>query len=308
MGVVARCMTTPTVRNVRHKEIVLPSQFDGSPMEWARDRTSLWNVAESAEKRKNSCVAREFQVALPPELSPEQRRSLSRSFAREIADRYGVAVDLAVHDPKPGRESPNYHAHLLITTREVTPTGLGAKTGLDMQAVARAQRGLAHHGEEYSAVRERWAIATNKALNEANLDVRVDHRTLAAQGIDRQPMVHVPMEFYALERQGMPKEAAERLREQYRAQVAAYRARSAQAPVRAPVKEPAPHVEQPVASAPPVLVPRNVEEVRRRAVREWLAMRSKEVESSSSQRDEAKQADVARAAEASSDLDNGHGR
>src|SRR6185437_11060240 len=261
-------------QDVRHKEIFLPSQFDGSPMEWAHDRTRLWNTAESAEKQKNSRVAREFQVALPPELTAEQRLSLSRSFAREIADRYGVAVDLAVHDPKPGRESTNYHAHLLTTTREVTPTGLGAKTGLDMQAVVRAQRGLSGHGEEYSSLRERWAVATNKALREANLDVRVDHRTLAAQGIDRKPLVHVPMEFYALERKGMPKEAAEQLREQYRARVAAYRERSGQAS--ASVQEPAPHIEQDVASAPPVLVPRNVEEVRRRAVREWLAMRSKE--------------------------------
>ncbi len=293
-------------QDVRHKEIFLPSRFDDSRMEWARDRASLWNVAEAAESRRNSRVAREYQVALPPELTAQQRLSLSRSFAREIADRYGVAVDLAVHDPKPGRESTNYHAHLLTTTREVTPTGLGAKTGLDMQAVSRAQRGLAGHGEEYSVLRERWAIATNKALREANIDVRVDHRSLAAQGIDRKPLVHVPMEFYALEAKGMPKEAAEQLREQYRARVAAYRERTAQVAV--PVKGLAPQVEQAVASAPPVLVPRNVEEIRRRAVREWLAMRSKEAESSSSQRSTANQADVARAAESSSDPDHGPGR
>src|SRR5579859_6079132 len=106
-------------QDVRHKEIFLPSQFDGSPMQWAYDRASLWNTAESVEKRKNSRVAREYQVALPPELTPQQRLALARSFAREICDRYGVAVDLAVHDPKPDRASTNYHAHLLTTTREV---------------------------------------------------------------------------------------------------------------------------------------------------------------------------------------------
>ena len=293
-------------QDVRHKEILLPSQFEGLPMEWARDRTRLWNTAESAEKRRNSRVAREFQVALPPELSPEQRLALARSFAREVSNRYGVAVDLAVHDPKPDRPSNNYHAHLLTTTREVTLTGLGAKTGLDMQAVIRAQRGLTSHVEEYSALRERWAVATNHALHEASLDVRVDHRSLAAQGIERAPMVHVPMEFYSLERQGMSKEAAEQLREQYRTRVAAHRERTRQVAPVTQALEPRPGA----VSAPesPVVTPRNVEEVRRRAVRQWLAMRSKEAESSRPQRDATRQADLARSAEAGTDPDNGRGR
>jgi len=213
-------------QDVRHKEILLPSRFGEAPMEWARNRVSLWNAAEAAEKRRNSRVAREFEVALPAELNPEQRLALSRTFAREIADRYGVAVDLAIHDPKPGRDSPNFHAHLLATTREVSEKGLGAKAGLDMRAVLRAQQGLAPHAEEYSIMRERWATLTNEAFREANLPLRVDHRTLTAQGIDRKPLVHIPMEFFQLERQGMPKEAAERLRADYRARVAAYRERS----------------------------------------------------------------------------------
>ncbi len=214
-------------KDVRHSEIVLPSRLDASKATWAQDRVRLWNAAEAAEKRRDSRVAREYQVALPPELTPDQRLALARSFSRELADRYGVAVDLAIHDPKPGRESQNFHAHMLTTTREVTPTGLGAKTGLDMRSVARAQRGLSSHSEEYSVLRERWATLTNQALREANVEARVDHRSLAAQGIDRKPLLHVPLEFYQLERNGMPKEAAERLREDYRARLSAYRERSA---------------------------------------------------------------------------------
>src|ERR1700744_26817 len=56
-------------QDVTHKEIFLPSQLGDAPMEWARDRASLWNAAESAEKRRNARVAREFQVTLPSELS-----------------------------------------------------------------------------------------------------------------------------------------------------------------------------------------------------------------------------------------------
>ncbi|MGH8211430.1 MAG: MobQ family relaxase [Steroidobacteraceae bacterium] len=255
--------------DVRHTEIFLPAKLGASPMEWARDRASLWNAVEAAEKRRDSRVAREYQVALPPELSADQRVALARSFSRELSERYGVAVDLAVHDPKPGGNALNFHAHLLTTTREVTPAGLGAKAGLDMGAVARATQGLTDHSEEYTALRERWATLTNQALHEAHIEARVDHRTLTAQGLDRQPLVHVPMEFYRLEKRGVSSAVAARLREDYRARVAARLERSA-GPARL---QAAPQREQ-------VIDPRSVEEIRRHAVQAWLRMRSKEAESS----------------------------
>jgi ATP-dependent exoDNAse (exonuclease V) alpha subunit len=291
-------------KDVRHTEIILPSKLDASTAAWAQDRARLWNTAEAAEKRRNSRVAREYEVALPPELTPDQRLALARTFSRELADRYGVAVDLAIHDPKPGRESTNYHAHILTTTREATPKGLGTKVGLDMASVARAQRGLSSHSEEYSTLRERWATLTNQALREANIEARVDHRSLAAQGIDRKPLLHVPFEFYQLERKGMPKEAAERLREDYRARLTAFRERSGE--TKAAQTEPAQTKSEAalsrrdgqharaVQSAEPdatTVVPRNSEEVRRRAVQAWLRMRSKEGEST---REESNQTAVAR--------------
>jgi hypothetical protein len=258
-------------KDVTHTEIFLPSQLGETPMPWARDRASLWNAAEFAEKRGNSRVAREFQVSLPSELSPTQRLALARGFAREMSDRYGIAVDLAVHDPKPDGDPRHFHAHLLATTREVTPTGLGAKAGLDMQAVQRASQGLSDHSEEYTAVRERWATHMNEAFREANLEIRVDHRTLAVQGIDRQPMVYVPMEFYQRQIKGLKSGELVRLREEYRERVAARRELSNQ---RAPTRE---AVAAPTEKA---IDPRNVEEIRKHAVQAWLRLRAKEAESS----------------------------
>ena len=240
--------------DVRHKEIFLPSGLDASKLEWARDRAALWNTAERAELRRDSRVAREFQVMLPSELAPQQRLALARNFARELSDRYKIAIDLAVHDPPKG-DDRNFHAHLLATTREVTPDGLGPKAGLDMSGVKRVSLGLTDHVEEYTAVRERWAKLTNEALREAGIEARVDHRTLAAQGIDRQPMVHVPMEFYRWK--GVDPETLNRIREDYRARVAA-------------------RGEHPHQTAQqPEVDPRNMEEVRRRAAQAWLEMRSK---------------------------------
>ena len=288
-------------KDVIHTEIFLPSQLGEAPMQWARDRASLWNTAESAEKRRDARVAREFQVALPPELSPPQRLALVRGFAQEMADRYGIGVDLAVHQPREGGDPRNFHAHLLATTREVTPWGLGEKAGLDMHAVQRAKQGLSDHSEEYTAVRERWAAHMNDAFRAANIDERVDHRTLAAQGIDRQPMVYVPMEFYQRQLKGLEPGQIERLREEYRARVAARREQARQQ--QAPVKEPTPakgavsaQETTPATGSVPTtrsaaandaaaplekeIDPRNVEEVRKHAVQSWLRMRAKEAESS----------------------------
>ncbi len=84
-------------RDVLHKEIVLPSELAGDNVSWALDRANLWNAAEHAETRKNARVAREYLVALPAELSDEQRLVLTRGFAHELSDRYRFALDVAIH-------------------------------------------------------------------------------------------------------------------------------------------------------------------------------------------------------------------
>ena len=108
---------------VESADIVLP---DGAP-EWATNRGALWNAAEKAEKRKDACVAREYEVALPAELSPAERRRLALDFAQEMANREGCAVDVAIHAPGKEGDERNHHAHILRTTRKVAIDGLGAK-------------------------------------------------------------------------------------------------------------------------------------------------------------------------------------
>src|SRR5215472_11462923 len=236
-------------RDVLHSEIFLPGQFDGSPVAWARDRESLWNAAEHVEKRYNANTAREYEVTLPHELDAERRIALARAFAREIAERYKIAVDLAVHEPRPDGDSRNFHAHLLTTTREITTTGLGAKVGLDMSARERGRRDLPDHRHEYRSVRERWAALTNDALREANLTARVDHRSLAEQGLDKEPQPRIPIKHFKMEQRGIRSEVAERLRAEYRERVQQRVIRSEQtsrvqsasvtaAPTRQPVSRP----------------------------------------------------------------------
>jgi hypothetical protein len=210
-------------QDVMHKEIVLPSRFAGEDMAWARDRAKLWNTAESAESRKNARVAREYLVALPVELSPDQRLGLVRGFSQELSDRYGFAVDVAIHAPRdfPGSDPRNFHAHLLATTREVNAEGLGAKTTLDMNDGNRGKLGLKPAVHELLHVRARWAEVANEALREAQVAARIDHRTLQAQGIDREPSPRIPRAAFEMERHGYRSEVAERIRENYQARVQA---------------------------------------------------------------------------------------
>jgi ATP-dependent exoDNAse (exonuclease V) alpha subunit len=248
-------------QDVMHKEIVLPSKYSGDDMGWARDRSSLWNAAETAETRKNARVAREYLVALPVELSPEQRSRLVRGFSQELSDRYGFAVDFAIHAPRdfPGSDPRNFHAHLLATTREVTPSGLGSKTTLDMNDGNRRARGLGPAINELLHVRERWATVTNEAMQEAHISARIDHRSLEAQGIDREPLPHIPRGALEMERHGARSVVADRIREEYQARVQERLDR-----VHAPGLQEA---------KSPIGKPQSLEDIRREAREDWLRMR-----------------------------------
>jgi hypothetical protein len=275
-------------RDVLHTEILLPSQFESEPVAWARNRERLWNTAEHAEKRHNSRVAREYQVTLPAELDAVRRVALARAFSREIADRYRVAVDLAVHEPAAGGDPRNFHAHLLTTTREVTPTGLGAKAGIDMDLRERRRRGLPDHRQEYLNLRERWAALTNDALREAMIDARIDHRSLAAQGIDREPQPAIPLKQLKMEQRGLHSQVAEGLRAEYRERVA----RRLERQVARDGAEVAPR-EQPaaVSAALTSAVSTDVDEIRRRAREAWLQLRSREQQTSAQSSDRSQESD-----------------
>ena len=260
-------------RDVLHTEIFLPAQFDGVTAAWARNRERLWNTAEHAEKRHNARVAREYQVTLPAELDSVRRVALARTYAQEIAERYKVAVDLAVHAPRPDGDPRNFHAHLLTTTREVTPAGLGAKAGLDLHPRERLRRALPDSRQEFVALRERWATLTNQALREANIDARIDHRSLAAQGIDREPLPAIPLMHLKMEQRGLRSSVAERIRDEYRDRVARRLARTTTEDRSA---APAAERTAPVPQADVSAENRDVQEIRRQAREAWLQLRSKE--------------------------------
>lgn len=208
--------------DVVHKEVFLPARFLGrADMDWARDRSTLWNRVNETPRR-NARLGRDVLVTLPGELTAVQRVQLARRFGQELANRYLGAVDVAVHLPRSGSPDIGHHAHLMMTSRQVTPEGIGARTILELGGRQLHARGLGQSKRELLLIRARWAEVTNEALREAGLDVRVDHRSFKARGIDREPGLVLPRTIFCMERRtGRPTAAGDALRAKYRERVEA---------------------------------------------------------------------------------------
>lgn len=185
--------------DVDHAEIVLPK---GSNAEWARNRSALWNAAEAAENRKDARVAREIVIALPHELDAGQRVALAQDFAQELADRYGVAVDIAIHQPSEKGDERNVHAHVLMTTRKVEADGFGEKSRFEMQDKALRAMGLPTGAQQVRAVRELWEERANFFLKQAGLDLRIDHRSHKERGLEIEPTQHQGVRATNMQRDG----------------------------------------------------------------------------------------------------------
>ena len=168
-----------------YSEIVLPEH---APPEY-RDRETLWNAVEQSEKRKNSQTARENEIALPAELSHEEQADMVRRYVQENFVDRGMIADFAIHDKQDG----NPHAHIMLTTREVSPEGFTVKNR------------TWNSKKQLKEWRESWAQAYNLEMEKRDIPDRVDHRSYAEQGIDKVPGVHLGA-AHALEQRGIKTE------------------------------------------------------------------------------------------------------
>jgi Ti-type conjugative transfer relaxase TraA len=179
---------------VEHSEIMAPVDAP----EWVFDRQLLWNQVEAAEHRKDAQVAREVEVGLPIELSKEAQVELLRDFVkREFVSR-GMVADFSLHLDNPG----NPHAHILLTTRDITPEGFGQKN-----------RGW-NQTTELLSWRRGWAEVTNEHLAHAGLGVRIDHRSYQEQGIELSPGRKLGVGRERQEDERLPAFLADRIEEQ----------------------------------------------------------------------------------------------
>ena len=182
------------------------------------DRSELWNKAELAENRKDGRTAREWVLAIPHELIPkdkDKRKDFKKNegarvavrFAKVLAERYNVAVDVAIHTPDKQGDNRNYHAHIMTTTREFSLTDngieLGDKAAIELSNTKRKALGLSSSTTEIKELRKEWENIVNAQLEKLGIDERIDHRTLKQQGIEQKPTIKIGWKASAMERRGI---------------------------------------------------------------------------------------------------------
>lgn len=147
-----------------------------------KSREEFWQDVERGEKRKDACVSREIQAALPCELSYEQNRELARSFATKIIERYGLtAADLSIHYPSQHRRKSDGN----FTARK--PTASGHENPHfhllfpDRNREGKKLRVFCHNPDELKDLRKLWENHVNEHLADAGLDCRISLDTLKKQ-------------------------------------------------------------------------------------------------------------------------------
>lgn len=192
--------------HVEYAAMLLPDHLP----ERLADRGTLWNAVETSLTRKDAQPAFEVEVALPRELGAAQCVQLARRFALEQFVEQGLVVDLAIHRPTAADGGEHPHAHLLVTTRRWNADGTMDKVARDMQdnpkvlqkVYALEQAGridealLVAKGTNLAKWRKEWADISNDFLSDSGSAARVDHRTLAAQRIDREATPNVGFAVY----------------------------------------------------------------------------------------------------------------
>ncbi|HKV53329.1 MAG TPA: Ti-type conjugative transfer relaxase TraA, partial [Candidatus Binataceae bacterium] len=180
-------------RGVVHSEVMLPKN---APEGWS-DRERLWNDVEAFEIRKDAQLAREVEFAIPREMSERDGIELARDFVRrEFVDR-GMIADLNVHWDMAEDGVPKPHAHVMLTMRAVDENGFGQKVR-DWNRTEMVERW-----------RERWAELANERLAELDIDARIDHRSLEAQGLALEPQSQIGAPAKRIEVRGIEGEGFE---------------------------------------------------------------------------------------------------
>ncbi|MGY2987211.1 Ti-type conjugative transfer relaxase TraA [Bradyrhizobium sp. USDA 4508] len=184
-------------RGVIHSQVLLPQN---APERWS-DRERLWNDVEALEARADSQLAREVEFAIPREMREAQGIALARDFVQaEFVDR-GMIADLNVHWDIGDDGMLKPHAHVMLTMRAVDESGFGQKVR-DWNRTEQVKRW-----------RTRWAEFANERLAELDIDARIDHRSLEAQGIALEPQSQIGAPAHRIEDAGLEADRTELHRE-----------------------------------------------------------------------------------------------
>ncbi|WLT36634.1 MobQ family relaxase [Lactiplantibacillus plantarum] len=185
---------------------VMPYSFILTPKNapaWASDREKLWNEVERKDRRANSRYAKEFNVALPVELSADEQKELLIKYVQENFVDKGMVADVAIHRD----HADNPHAHVMLTNRPFDPDGTwgikskkqyildenGNKTYTGTSKYPKSRKILMVDWDKKEKIiewRHNWAASVNQVLEQKNIPDRISEKSFIEQGIDDTPTQH----------------------------------------------------------------------------------------------------------------------
>ncbi len=171
---------------------------------WANNREKLWNEVEAKDRKVNSRYAKEFNVALPVELSVQEQKELLIAYVQENFINEGMVADIAIHRDHPG----NPHAHVMLTNRHFNEDGTwgiksrkeyildehGHKTYTGTSKYPKSRKICLVDWDKKGKVeewRKTWAKSVNRVFEQKNMPDRISEKTLEEQGIDSAATQHV---------------------------------------------------------------------------------------------------------------------
>ena len=192
-------------RSYFYARSVMPESFILTPKNapvWANNRQNLWNEVEKKDRKSNSRYAKEFNVALPVELSNEEQKELLTKYVQENFVDQGMIADVAIHRDHPD----NPHAHVMLTNRPFNPDGSwGQKTKTEYILDSRGNKTKTPAGnvrnrkiwlvdwdkkEKINQWRHNWADSVNQVLEQKNIPDRISEKSFKDQGIDEVATQH----------------------------------------------------------------------------------------------------------------------
>ena len=184
---------------------VIPESFILTPKnapEWASNREQLWNEVEKKDRKSNSRYAKEFNVALPVELSESEQKELLTKYVQENFVDQGMVADVAIHRDHPD----NPHAHVMLTNRPFNLDGTwGLKAKTQYIKDENGKQLLTKSGfpkqrkiwlvdwdkkEKINEWRKNWALSVNQFLAQKNIPDRISEKSFVDQGIQETPTQH----------------------------------------------------------------------------------------------------------------------
>lgn len=185
---------SPELAGKRYEDI---EHFEhGNMPAWAKNNPlDFWEASDKYE-RANGSTYREFEAALPRELTPPQRRALVTDFLQRAIGK-SHAYTLGIHCPAAkleGGEQP--HVHLMYSERVLDEIERGPDTFFKRYNAKDPKKGGARKDsagtkERLAELREMWAIVTNEHLAKNGFEVTVDHRSYKDRGIEEEPEQHL---------------------------------------------------------------------------------------------------------------------